>query len=357
MYIKKIKLKNYRNYSEQEISLINGVNLFVGDNAHGKTNIIESIYVCSIGKSYRTIKDNELIKLNEEFSRINIEYEKNNINSIIEFYIDINNRKNIKKDQIKIKKLSDHVGELLIVTFSPDSLDIVKGSPSKRRNFLDMMCSQISKSYLINLQEYTKCLKLKNTLLKNEKIDLEYIYVLHEKMSEYIFNIVNYRKKIIDELLNKSIDIQKRLTDYKEKINLIYDTDFLDMSKEKIKNNLDKYLNLEIIRKSALKGVQRDDLLIYINDLEVAKFGSQGQNRTVMLTLKLANFEILKEYKNETPILLLDDIMSELDQNRINFLLDYIKDYQSIITTTDSNFVKNKEKIKITKVLNGTLEI
>ena len=357
MYIKNIKLEKYRNYENQEINLINGINLFVGDNAHGKTNIIESVYVCAFGKSYRTTKDNELIKIGNEYTKIYIEYEKNNINKKIEYYLDLNNRKNIKKDGVKIKKLSDHVGEILTVTFSPDSLDIVKGSPTKRRNFLDIMCSQISKTYLINLQEYMKCLKLKNSMLKNEIIDKNYILVLHEKMSEYIYQIVNYRKNIIDKLLFHSKIIQKKLTNDMEEINLVYETDFLNLSKESIKEILDKYLNIEIMRKSTLKGIQRDDLIIYINDLEVSKFGSQGQNRTALLTLKLANFEILKEEKDEIPILLLDDIMSELDQNRINFLLDYIKDYQSIITTTDSDFVKNKENIKISKVLNGRLEI
>lgn len=357
MYIDKIELEKFRNYEKQEINLINGINLFVGDNAHGKTNIIESVYTCAFGKSYRTSKDNELIKLNENYTRVELWYNRNNINSKIEYYIDQNNRKSIKKDDIKIKKISEHVGELLIVTFSPDSLDIVKGSPAKRRSFLDMMCSQISKSYLINLQEYMKCLKIKNNILKSENIDKNYISVLHEKMSEYIFNIVKFRNNVINKLLEKAVVIQKKLTDEKEDINLKYETDFLNLSKEEIKEILDKYLNIEIIRKSSLKGIQRDDILIYINNLEVAKYGSQGQNRTAMLTLKLADFEILKDEKEETPILLLDDIMSELDQNRINFLLDYIKNYQSIITTTDSNFVKNKENIKISKVLNGTLEI
>lgn len=357
MYIKNIKLEKYRNYESQEINLINGINLFVGDNAHGKTNIIESVYVCAIGKSYRTSKDNELIKIGNEYTKINLEYVKNNIDSNTEYYLDINNRKNIKKNGVKIKKISDHVGELLIVTFSPDSLDIVKGAPTKRRNFLDIMCSQISRNYLINLQEYMKCLKLKSSMLKNDIIDKDYIFVLHEKMAEYIYSIVNFRKSIIDKLLYHSKIIQKKLTDGKEEIDLKYDTDFLNLPKEEIKDILDKFLSIEIIRKSPLKGIQRDDLLIYINNLEVSKFGSQGQKRTALLTLKLANFEILKDEKEETPILLLDDIMSELDQHRINFLLQYIRNYQSIITTTDCDFVKNKENIKILKVLNGTLEI
>lgn len=356
MYIKNIKLENFRNYEVQEINLINGINMFVGDNAQGKTNIIESIYLCTFGKSYRTIKDNELIKFENNYCRVNINYLKNNIENNIEVYIDDINRKNIKKNDIKIKKISDHIGEIPVVIFSPDSLDIVKGAPSKRRNFLDMMCSQISKNYLINLQEYLKCLKLKNSILKNEKIDRNYLDILHEKMSKYIFYIVKFRKEIIDKLLFFSKDINLKLTDNKENINFIYSTDFLNLSIEEIKKILDEHINIEIMRKSSVKGIQKDDLIIYINDLEVSKFGSQGQNRTALLTLKLANFEILKELVNETPILLLDDIMSELDNNRVNFLLEYIKNYQSIITTTDFD-TDIKENIKISKVLNGRLEI
>lgn len=355
MYIKNIELENFRNYNKQKIDLINGINLFVGDNAQGKTNIIESVYLSAIGKSYRTIKDVEVINFEKDYCRIILNYNKLDINKKIELFINNLNKKIIKQDEVKIGKLSEHVGEILIVIFSPDSLDIVKGSPAKRRNFLDMICSQISKSYYINLQEYMKCLKIKNSLLKNGNIDKEYIFVLHEKMSEYIFNIVNYRKIIIDKLLEKSKVIQNNLTKNTEDINLIYISDFINLEKNEIKKILDNYLEIEVIRKISLKGIQRDDIGIFVNDKEVSKYGSQGQNRTALLTLKLANFELLREENNENPILLLDDIMSELDSNRIRFLLDYIKDYQSIITTTDASFAKNAENTIIYKVKNGEI--
>lgn len=357
MYIKNIKLTNFRNYSEQNIDFINGINLFVGDNANGKTNIIESVYLSAFGKSYRTTKDVELIKFNEEYSRVELEYLKDDVNKKIEVFVDSLNKKYIKQDEIKIKKLSEHVGELLIVIFSPDSLDIVKGSPAKRRSFLDMICSQLSKSYFINLQEYLKCLKMKNSLLKNGNVDKDYIYVIHEKMSEYIYNICSYRKIIIEKLLLKAKVIEQNLTNFKENIDLIYVSDFINLSKLEIKKTLDEHLNIEIIRKSSVKGIQRDDISILVNDMEVAKYGSQGQNRTALLTLKLANFEILMEEKEQVPILLLDDIMSELDAHRIKFLLDYIKAYQSIITTTDASFAQNAENIIIRNVVNGKIEV
>ena len=355
MKIENIRLTNFRNYKTQEIDLIPGINLFVGDNANGKTNIIESVYVSSFGKPYRTTKDVELIKFGEKYSRIEIIYNEKDVKNKIEYYIDENNKKIIKQNDIKVSKLSEHVGKLLIVIFSPDSLDIVKGAPSKRRSFLDMICSQLSKLYFINLQEYMKCLKLKNSILKNQNIDKEYINILHEKMSDYIFFIVNFRKKVIEKLEKKAIGIQMDITNKKENIKLEYITDFLDKNKEQIKEILNLNFNIEVLRKSSIKGIQRDDIEILVNDMEVSKFGSQGQNRTALLTLKLANFEILKEEKEETPILLLDDIMSELDQNRIRYLLEYIKDYQSIITTTDATFAKNVENIKISEVKEGNI--
>lgn len=356
MYINKIKLEKFRNYENQEIELINGINLFLGDNAQGKTNIIEAIYICAFGKSYRTLKDNEFIMFNKDFCKIDTTYMKNNNEINTEFYIDSLNRKQLKNNGVKIKKIADYVGEIPIVIFSPESLDVVKGSPAKRRNFIDMICCQLSKSYIIYHQEYMKCLKLKNSMLKDDYVDDNYIEVLHDKMSKYIKEIVELRSEIINMLNNYSSKIQTNITNGKENIKLVYCTDFLNMDELQIKKYLDEHLYIDKLRNSAIKGIQRDDIEIYINEKEVSKFGSQGQKRTALLTLKLANFELLKDEKNEIPILLLDDIMSELDSKRINFLLKYIEKYQSIITTTEDTFVREIKNIKIYKVSNGRLE-
>ena len=357
MKLNKLTLTNFRNYETQQIEFIDGINLFVGNNAQGKTNIIEAIYIMAFGKSYRTIKDEEIVKFNSNYSKIIIDYEKNYINNEVEYKINELNRKSILKNGVRVKKISDYVGEIPIVIFSPDSLDIVKGSPAKRREFINMISSQISKSYILYHFEYMKCLKLKNNALKKDYVDREYIKVLNEKMSVYIEKIVDFRSRIINKILEKATLIEKELTNFKEEINLKYDTDFLGLKSEEIKNVLDKYLDIEIIKKTSLKGIQKDDLIIYINDVEVSKYGSQGQNRTALLALKLADFEVLKEVKKENPILLLDDIMSELDKNRISYMLKYIENYQSIITSTDSSFAKDVQNIKISKVFNGTLEI
>ena len=358
MFLNKLKLENFRNYKEQEVDLINGINLFLGQNAHGKTNIIEAIYICAFGKSYRATKDIELINYDYpcEFCKVNLEYTKNDVLHTTDFYIDQMNRKQIKNDEIKIKKIADYVGKIPIVIFSPESLDIIKGAPAKRRNFIDMICCQLSKSYIICHHEYMKCFKMKNTLLKQDVIDDGYIEILHEKMSGYIKKIVETRAKIIEKIEEYSKPIQLKLTNGEEEIVLNYQSDFIGMNEAQIKKYLDDHLYIDKLRKSCIKGIQRDDIQILIDEKEVGVYGSQGQKRTALLTLKLANFELLKDVKNENPILLLDDIMSELDGNRINFLLEYIENYQSIITTTEDTFVRGIKNIKFFDVKNGIVK-
>lgn len=358
MYIERLELENFRNYTKQDVELINGINLFLGLNAHGKTNIIEALYICAFGKSYRASKDVELINYNYpcEYCKIDLAYNKNGNTHTTNFFIDNMNRKQIKNDGVKIKKIADYVGEIPIVIFSPESLDIVKGSPAKRRSFIDMICCQMSKSYIIYLQEYMKCLKLKNTMLKKDVVDDGYIEVLHEKMSKYIKYIVEYRKKIVDLLEKYAKGIEQNITNGEEELKLEYKTDFLGMNEEEIKKYLDAHLYIDKLRFSSVKGIQRDDLEVLVNEKEVAVFGSQGQKRTALLSLKLANFELLREELGQTPILLLDDIMSELDSKRINFMLKYIENYQSVITTTEDTFVNGISNIKIFKVSKGTLE-
>ncbi len=358
MLINKIKLEGFRNYINEEINLDKNINLFVGDNAQGKTNIIESVYMCAFTKTYRTLKDTDTINLNQDYFRITMDYQNENENKVIEFFLDKKGHKQLKIDDIKVKKISSVVGDIPIVIFTPDDLNIIKGSPADRRKFLDIICCFISKSYTVHIQEYNKYLKIKNTVLKDE-IDsskIEYIKILNENMSKHIKFIVDFRKRVIGQLKKHSIKIQKELTNNNEQLNIEYVTDFEDKSESEILNILDEHIKIDIYRKNSVKGVQKDDIEFYINDLSAQKFGSQGQARTVLLTLKLANFEILKEVKNTNPILLLDDIMSELDNNRIRYLFEYIKDYQSIITTTDEGTLKDIKNIKISKISNGHLQ-
>lgn len=358
MIINKIKLEYFRNYINEEIVLDKNINLFVGDNAQGKTNIIESIYMCAFTKTYRTQKDTDTINMNQDYFRITMNYTVENVEKSIEIFLDKFGHKQIKIDDIKQKKISDIVGDIPIIIFTPDDLNIIKGSPSDRRRFIDIICCQISKSYTIHIQEYNKYLKIKNTLLKDD-IDnskIEYIKILNENMAKHIKFIVDFRKRVITELERCSINIQKELTNGNEILNLKYISDFIDKSHNEILDILNEHIKIDIYRKNTVKGIQKDDIEFYINDLSVYKYGSQGQARTVLLTLKLANFEILKEVKGTNPVLLLDDIMSELDNTRIKYLFNYIKDYQSVITTTDDEPIKDAKNIKIVKIINGSLK-
>jgi len=359
MYLQKLQLTNFRNYENLELEFSKGVNVFVGDNAHGKTNILESIYLSSITKSYRTNKDIECIKFNKDFFRINHEYIlDNNSKTDVEVYLDNTNKKQIKENSIKINKYADFIGTIPLVIFSPDNMDIVKGSPKNRRKFLDILISQLSRSYVISLQEYNKLLTLKNNLLKQDKsqVDMTYLELLDEKLAEKIEYIMLSRNKYVDILEKYAAKIQKSLSKGEEILKLKYVSDFLGKNREEIKKILLNSRENDFFRKTSNKGIGHDDIIVLVNEKEVATFGSQGQNRTALLSMKLAEFEILKEEKENTPIILLDDVFSELDRQRINFLIDYISKYQVFITTTEIDSIDNIDNKEIFKIKNGTVE-
>ncbi len=361
MYIKEIKLDNFRNYDKLNIKLYPNINIFYGNNGAGKTNILESIYISAITKSYRTYKDLESVSFNSDYSHISVDYVDNIDNILkennIEIYIDKNNVKKIKENKIEVKKYAEFIGKYNVVVFSPESMDIVKGSPKYRRKFLDLLISQISRKYLISLQEYNKLIILKNNILKNnkEEADLIYLDIIDEKISNLIEYITKERENILKKILRISINIQKELTGNSENLDIKYISEFEGLNKEKILNILKKTRDFDFLRKTSSKGLQRDNFETFINNIEVSKYGSQGQNRTVLLTLKLTEFEILKKEKGTSPILLLDDVLSELDNTRINYLLKYIKDCQVIITTTDIDMIDKKENMTFFEIINGNI--
>jgi len=359
MYITNLQLVNFRNYNNLELYIDKGVNVFFGNNAVGKTNILEAIYMTAITKSYRTTKENEVVNFNESYSNIFVNYvDKLERNSKVQIYIDQDSKKKIKEDDIDVKRASDFIGKYNVVIFSPESLDIIKGSPKNRRKFIDVLLSQLSKMYLVKLQEYNKVLSIKNTLLKNESgnIDNDYLDILDEKLSGYIEYIVQERTNLVNKINEYAKKIHKNLTNNLENIEIKYISEFLDLDIQSIYNILKRNRNYDTIKKSSSKGVQRDDIEVYVNDLEVKTYGSQGQNRTSLLTLKLSELEILRDEKEDTPILLLDDVLSELDNNRIEYLLEYIKGYQTIITTTEIDTLKHLCNISFYKVLGGKVE-
>lgn len=351
MWIKKIKIKNFRNYESEEINLEKNINIFYGQNAQGKTNIIESIFLCSLGKSFRTKKDKEMIKLNEQNAVVEVEYEKSDRDGNIK--IEIGNKKNIYLNGIKIKKLSELLGNLNIVIFTPDDINILKGGPQNRRRFLDIMISQLRPNYMHILNLYIKTMEQRNNYLrqiKEEHKDENLLEIWDEKLAEYAIKIYEYRKEFIEKIIKKLDIIHKNITNGEEQIELEYVTEC--DSKEKYLKLLKERRKLDIIKGFTTKGVHRDDFMIYINRKDIKIFGSQGQNRTAMLSLKLAELQVIYDEIGEYPILLLDDFMSELDKTRRKNFLENIEGTQVIITGTEKLDIENLEYLEY-NVSNG----
>ena len=353
MWIKNIKLKNFRNYEQQEINFEKNINIFYGENAQGKTNIIESIFLCSLGKSFRAKKDTEMIKLNENYSLVEIEYEKSDREGKIK--IELGNKKNIYLNGIKIKKLSELLGNINTVIFTPDDINILKGGPQNRRRFLDIMISQLRPNYMHILNLYLKTIEQRNKYLrqiKEQNKSENLLDIWDEKLSEYAIKICEYRKEFMEKITKKIEKIHNNITEEKEKIEIIYITEC--DNKEKYLELLKERRKLDIIKGFTTKGIHRDDFMIYINKKEINIYGSQGQNRTAMLSLKLSELQVIKDEVGEYPILLLDDFMSELDRTRRKNLLQNIKDIQVIITGTEKLDIENLKFLEY-NVSNGKI--
>lgn len=353
MWIKEIQLKNFRNYKEEKIKLNKNINILYGENAQGKTNIIESIFLCSMGKSFRAKKDKEMIKINEDICSVEVEYEKSDREGKIK--IEIGNKKNIFINEIKIKKLSELLGKINIVIFTPDDIEIIKGGPDQRRKFLDIMISQLRPNYIHILSLYQKTIEQRNNYLKQikeENKDENLLEIWDEKLSEYAVKIYEYRKEFIKKIIKKLDIIHKNITNNAEQIELDYITEC--DSKEKYLKLLKERRKLDIIKGFTTKGVHRDDFMIYINKKDIKIFGSQGQNRTAMLSLKLAELQVIYDEIGEYPILLLDDFMSELDKTRRKNFLENIEGTQVIITGTEKLDIENLEYLEY-NVSNGKI--
>ena len=340
MYIEQINLKNFRNYDGQEIVLNPHINVFYGNNAQGKTNILEAIFLCGFGKSFRTSKEKEMIKLQKDFLEVNIKYQKSDRDGKIK--VVLSNKKQIEVNGVKIKKLSELIGNLNLVIFTPDDIQILKNGPDKRRRFLDMMIGQLRPNYVHNLNNYLKVLEQRNNYLrqiKDENKPEEMLEIWDEKLADYAVLVWKYRNEFIEKLKEKIKLIHPQITNEKEILTLEYISDC--DNKEKYLSLLRQRRKLDIIKGFTTKGIHRDDFKAFINDKEVLIYGSQGQHRTSILTLKLAELYVIYDEIGEYPILLLDDFMSELDEVRRKNFLKYIKNTQVIITCTDKMDLEN----------------
>lgn len=343
MYIKNIKVQNFRNYGKQEINFNKDINIIYGDNAQGKTNILEAIFLTSFGKSFRTSKDKEIIKKGEDFSLVEVEYKKKDRQGKIK--INLSDKKEIFVNGVKIKKLSELLGNINIVIFTPDNINILKQGPHERRKFLDIMIGQLRINYVYNLNMYLKTLEQRNNYLKKGFTNDEMLDIWDQKLVEYGEKIYQYRNEFIEKIKDRIQDIHKEITD--EKISIHYYSDC--ENREEFLLKLLKNRNIDKEKGYTSYGIQRDDFKVFINSEEVKIYGSQGQNRTSILSLKLAELQVIYEEIGEYPVLLLDDFMSELDEKRISKFLKNIKDIQVIITCTKNIEIENSKSFYIEK--------
>ena len=361
MVLDYINISQFRNYDSLKVFLNHGINIIYGKNAQGKTNLLESIYVLALTKSHRSFIDKNLIKMGKKKCKIDGLILENNIPTHLEVTIQPNQKK-IKIDNNDIKKMSDYISKMNIIIFYPEDLELVKGSPGVRRRFLNLEISQLYSNYLGILSEYNKILKMRNDYLKKINSGLQYDESYFEILNKYFIEksaiIYRYRYEFIKELNNKCSSIFKNLSgldDFCIKYNNYLDFSSLEMSglMDQIKNKINKLKSAEFKLGVSLTGPHRDDFEFLLENKNIKNYGSQGQQRMAVLAVKLAEISIVKDKSGKTPILLLDDVFSELDNQKKNNLLTYIKnDIQTIITTTDlknidDSILKSAKLIKI----------
>lgn len=353
-------MKNYRNYDELILDFNDNLNIIIGDNAQGKTNLLESIYVLAVTKSFLSINDKNLIMFDSRYSLV--KGSLNNNTSFDELEVLISEAgKIVKINKKEIKKLSDYISKLNVIIFSSDSIRIFKDSPMSRRKYFNIQISQINKIYLSNLSNYNLLLRQRNEFLKiidiHKKNDMDYLDVLDEKYINLSLNIYDYRKKYID-LVNKYIDnIFYSITGIKE-LKLVYSSNIDGFDKDLFKDKLRSNLNREIQYKSTFLGPNRDDYFFELGGKDLSLYGSQGQIRSAVLALKLAEVKLFTDVLSDTPILLLDDIFSELDITKRNNIVKYLSnEVQTIVTTTDIENIEEKirKKANVYKIKNGKI--
>ena len=353
MKLTNLQLQNFRNYESVQLEFTDGVHVFIGENAQGKTNLMESIYALAMTKSHRTTNDKELIGWNKEFATIKGTVEKTATKTNLELQFS-KKGKIAKVNYLEQKRLSSYLGNLNVILFAPENLTLVKGSPQNRRKFVDMELGQMSSLYLYDLVEYNRVLKQRNTYLKQlaikKKQPDEYLDVLSEMLSELASKIVFHRLDFMKQLEALAIPIHDQLSLGREKFSVSYQAtipleDGLtpEQMKEIYMNQFKKNQTREADQATTLIGPHRDDLIFYLNEIPVQTYGSQGQQRSTVLSLKLAEIELMKLSTGEYPLLLLDDVLSELDDDRQTHLIKAIENkVQTFITTTSLDGIKQQ---------------
>lgn len=368
MYIRELLLRNFRNYISLNLTFNPYLNILVGDNAQGKTNILEAVYYTATGRSHRTNKENELLRWQEKFFQIDLRAEKDHRKLNIEIIAADDGRKKIKLNGVPKKRTGQLVGELNVVLFSPEDLMLVKGGPAIRRKYLDIEISQVSPTYYHNLLNYHKALSQRNNLLRgirDQKEDPQMLDVWDVQLAEFGRRIVARRIEVLKKITPLARLLHRKITSGQEELEIRYysSVDLKDdLSGDNIKDRFIQMLSAkkkeEISRGMTLIGPHRDDLGLFVHGKDMRLYGSQGQQRTCALSLKMAELEFIRGETGEYPVLLLDDVMSELDDNRRKFLLEVVyKNIQTFITATTMNYFEEigEKDYALFKVKNGNI--
>lgn len=366
MFIKSLDIVNFRNYDNISINFGKKINILYGDNAQGKTNLLESIYFLALTKSHRSFIDDNLIKYGEKFSRLTVNIDNNGLNKELKIVLSPTTKK-LFVDNNNYKKISDYISNMNVIIFYPDDLELVKGGPLVRRRYINLELSQLYSGYMDILNDYKKLIRIKNNYLKKIKngliLDSNYFDTLNDYIIDKSILIYIMRKKFVDKINLYCSEVFKNLSGIdgffiKYKTSILLDNVLKDDMRKKLKKQADDLLDDEIKYGKNLLGPNFDDFEFYIKDMNIKKFGSQGQQRMAILAIKLSEIEIFKKYLNTSPILLLDDVFSELDNVKKNNLLNYVSSsVQTIITATDLNNFDEKilTEAKLFEIKDGNI--
>lgn len=358
MIIKSMELMNFRNYDFLDLKFSEGTNILYGDNAQGKTNVLEAIYISATTKSHKGSKDRDIISFQADESHIRTYIEKDKTEYKVDMHLRKNKSKGVAVDGQKLKKAADLLGLLNVVFFSPEDLSIIKNGPSERRNFVNMELCQLDNFYLYNLNNYNKIVNQRNKLLKDISFNPQLkdtLGIWDSQLLSFGIKIIERRNIFISQLNEIIYGIHRKLSGDKEELIVKYEPDAeIEYFEEALKRSQEKDIRL----KQTCVGPHRDDFAILAGDIDIRKFGSQGQQRTAALSLKLSEIELVKKITKDKPLLLLDDVLSELDSSRQNYLLNSIGDIQTIITCTGlDEFINNRFEIdKMFKVVEGAIQ-
>ena len=359
MVIRSLELLNYRNYEKVRIEPDEGINILFGDNAQGKTNLLEAIFLAATTKSHRGSKDREMIRLGEEEAHIRIFMEQNEITHRLDLHLKQNKAKGAAIDGVPVRRSGDLAGFLKVVIFSPEDLSMIKNGPGERRRFLDLELCQLDKVYLNNLANYQRAVSQRNNLLKQIGADAslkETLDLWDDQMVRYGSEIIKTRERFVKRLAEDVRRIHETLSGGREELELLYAP---DVSPETFAEELARRRDRDLILKSTGTGPHRDDLVFMINGTDARRYGSQGQQRTAALALKMAEIALVTQVTGQKPVLLLDDVLSELDRSRQNYLLDGIEGVQVLMTCTGmEEFVGSRIRVnRVFEVAGGTVTL